>query len=173
MKSLIPALAASVLLLTGCIEGGNTWGGFEPTNELARFNGTVKDTPLTATAGLTFNEYDGWIDIGATTAFDDDGTMGMMFVMGQIEQEELFALGSRSLTPMSDGGSVDILLCGEADGDYYDEPADEIVVEVEEGDAGGRDVLLRGTARNGKRFQEIRFHLDEDFVPVRMDAEAP
>jgi len=156
MHKTLVALASLALLSTACGPMTQTWGpSYDPgVDSTARLSGTVKDVEFDHDAELWVNTWDGWIDLSATSDYDANNTMGMMFLMGQGDMEEVFRPGHRSMD------TFEVLLCGEAHGEYYDEPADDVVIDVEEEEDGDRRVLLRGTTADGRRFQEMRFVLD-------------
>lgn len=165
MNKLLVACAA--LLMTACYEVDPL--GPAPRMDLdshagtARLHGTVFDTAFDDDADLWMESWDGWMDLSATTRLDADGTYGMMYLMGDLDADEIFQPGTHEI----DSLGVEVLLCGEAGGEYYDEPADDVEIEVVEDDDGLLLTRIRGELAGSKRFQEVRFVLDPDtLAPV-------
>ena len=156
---------ATALLFSAC--AGNTnpdfpYYGEEVSNfGAARLHGTVFDNAFDDDADLWINSYDGWMDLSANTEYQSGGTTDMFFLMGELEPREIFTPGVHAVNPLT----TELLLCGETDGEYYDEPADDIEIEVTE--PGDGLILARIRGERGDRFQEVEFMLDaETLAPV-------
>lgn len=163
-------LASVCLLLSACSDftGGDV-GRYDDVADwgAARLSGTVVDTPFADDATVLYYT-DGYSGELMISTDDDDGLMGMLLVW--VEGRDLAEVFEEPGTKTYSHSELTSSLCGDIDGEGYDELADETIVTVVENEDGARDVLLRGSMRNGERFQLGEFTLAADsFRPVVAD----